>query len=55
MMLPEDIEGEIERLKLKKVELINKLNITDDYDEKEEIRADVERIESQIDTLEKFR
>lgn len=55
MMLPEDIEGEIERLKLKKVELINKLNITDDYDEKEEIRADVERIQNQIDTLEKFK
>lgn len=55
MILPEDIEGEIEKLKLKKVELTNKLNITDDYDEKEDLRADIERIQNQIDILEKFK
>ena len=55
MMLPEDVEGEIERLKLRKVELTNRLNIIDDYDEKEDLREDIERIQKQIDILERFR
>ena len=54
-MLPEDVESEIERLKLRKVELTSKLNITDDYDEKEDLREDIERIQKQIDTLEIFK
>jgi hypothetical protein len=54
-MLPEDVGAEVERLKIKKIELANRLNLTDDYDEKEELRLGIERIQKQIDTLEKLR
>ena len=51
----DEFDSEIERLKMKKVELTNKFNITDDYEEKEEIKLHVQRIQHQIDTLEKFK
>jgi len=50
-----DIDREIEKLKLRKGELTNKLPIIDDFEEKEAIRLDIQRIQQQIDTLEKFR
>ena len=50
-----DIESEIEKLRLKKVELTNKLNIEYDFDEKEEIRKEVQSIQRQIDTLERYK
>ncbi len=50
-----DIESEIEKLRLKKVELTNKLNIEYDFDEKEEIRKEVQSIQQQIDTLERYK
>ena len=55
MMLPEDVEAEVEKLRIKKIELANRLNLTNDYDEKEELRSDIERIQKQIDTLERFK
>lgn len=54
-MLPEDIEEEIEKLKLRKVELTNKMNLTTDYEEKEEIKQSIDNIQKQIDLLEKLK
>ena len=49
----EDVKNEIERLKIRKVELVNRANIINDNDEKENIRSEIDRIESQIKTLER--
>lgn len=54
-MQPKDIDSEIEKLKLRKVGLTSKMNVTTDFDEKEELKLDVQRIQQQIDTLEKFK
>jgi hypothetical protein len=54
-MLPEDVELEMERLKEKKIEVANKINLTTDFEEKEELKKELERIQMQIDTLEKFK
>jgi len=51
----EEIELEIERLKSKKVELVSKLNLTSDFEEKEDLQEQLERIEKQIAMLERFR
>ena len=55
MMFSKDIEDEIERLKAKKLELTNKINLTSDFEEREDLRAQVKKIEEQIRTLEKFK
>ena len=49
-----DVEEEIERLKARKVELVNKMNLVQSFDEKEEMQNEIERIEKQIETLEKL-
>ncbi len=49
-----EIETEIEKLKMKKIELVNKINITSDFEEKEELQAQVDQMQKQIETLEKF-
>ncbi len=57
-MTPEDIDEiseEIEKLKLKKVELTNKMNMTVSFDEKEDLKQDIARINAQIEILEKFK
>jgi len=57
-MTPEDIDEiveEIEKLKAKKVELTNKMNMTISFDEKEDFRQDIARINAQIEILEKFK
>jgi hypothetical protein len=51
----EEIESEIERLKSKKVELVSKLNLTSDFEEKEQLQEQLERIESQIAMLERLK
>jgi len=48
------IEEEIERLRAKKVELAAKLSMTNDFDEKEEIKDKIKEIDRQIETLEKL-
>ncbi|MBU5537058.1 MAG: hypothetical protein QW818_00280 [Candidatus Aenigmatarchaeota archaeon] len=50
-----DIENEIERLKMKKIEITHKLNMTEFVDEKEEYMKDLEKIQKQIDILERMR
>lgn len=54
-MLPEDVDVEIEKLKSKKVEITNIMNITDEYDEKEELRDTIKNIQRQIEILEKLK
>jgi len=54
-MLPKDVDIEIEKLKAKKIGLANKINLTRDFEEKEELQKEVERIQNQIDILEKFK
>jgi len=54
-MLPKDVDVEIEKLKAKRIEIANKINLTTDFDEKEELKRDIERIQNQINILEKFK
>lgn len=54
-MLAEDVEREVEKLKMKKTELVSKMNLTRDFDEKEELRDEIARIERQIRLLEKLK
>lgn len=49
-----EIEQEIEKLKIKKVELVNRINIASDFEEREDLQAQADRIQKQIETLEKF-
>lgn len=48
------VASEIEKLKARKIDLSNRINLTRDSDEKEELRSQIERIQKQIETLEKF-
>jgi hypothetical protein len=54
-MLPEDVEKEIDKLKLKRTELANKISIITDFDEKEKLEIQLANINSQIRLLEKLR
>ena len=51
----EDIEEEIEKLKSRKIELTNRMNMTTSFDDKEDLKQDIGRITAQIELLEKFR
>lgn len=50
----EDVTGEIQKLKTRKVELVNQMNITNDFDKKEELQREISRIQVQIDVLKRF-
>lgn len=50
-----DIENEIERLKMRKVEITHKINLTEFVDEKEDYMKVLEIIQRQIDILEKMK
>ena len=50
-----ELEDEIARLKTRKMELLNKINLLTSFDDKEEMQNEVSRIQKQIDTLEKFK
>ncbi len=54
-MLPKDVDIEIDKLKRKKMGLVNKINTTTDYEEKEQLQQDMQHIQQQINTLEKLR
>ncbi|MEM5834537.1 MAG: hypothetical protein QXQ69_01650 [Candidatus Aenigmatarchaeota archaeon] len=54
-MLVEDVEREVERLKIKKKELTTKLGLTKDSTLKEEIKNEIKRIDDQINVLEKLK
>jgi hypothetical protein len=55
MILPKDMDEEIEKLKMMKVEIANKMNLTTDYDEREEMRESMDRIQRQIEVLERVK
>jgi SMC interacting uncharacterized protein involved in chromosome segregation len=48
------VNAEVENLKLKKLELTNKMNLTSDFEEKEELESQIKILQNQIETLEKF-
>lgn len=50
-----DIEKEIEKLKMRRVEIVNRINTTHDFDEKEDLRLQASAIQKQIDALERFK
>ena len=50
-----DIEEEIEKLKLRKIEITNKMNMSTSFDDKEDLKQDVSRITEQIQLLEKLK
>ena len=49
------IADEIEKLKVRRMETTNKMNMTISFDDKEEYRAEIARINEQISVLEKFK
>lgn len=50
-----EIENEIDKLRMKKVEITNKINLTNSFDEKEEYAKELEVIQKQINVLEKLK
>lgn len=54
-MFGKDIEVEIEKLKMRKVELTNKLNLVEEFEEKEQIESEIARIQKQIEILERLK
>jgi hypothetical protein len=54
-MLPNEIDAEIEKLKVKKVELTSKLNIAEEFEEREQLESEIARIQKQIEILEKLK
>jgi hypothetical protein len=54
-MLPKDVDSEIEKLKTKKIEIANKIKLTTDFEEKEKLRKEIEKIQAQIEILEKLK
>ncbi len=53
--MTDEIISEIEKLKLRKIELTNRLNLTRDYENKEEIKEEIARIAKQIGVLEGYK
>jgi len=54
-MMRNDVNEEIDRLKARKVELSNKMNMVTSFDEKDELKEEIGRLNAQIATLEKLR
>ena len=54
-MKTNDIDGEIDKLKYKKIELANRLNMAISFEDKEEIKLEIQRVQNQIETLEKYK
>jgi hypothetical protein len=53
--LEPELKEEIEKLKMKIVELTNKVNMTISFDEKEEYQKEIELVKKQIVVLEKLK
>ena len=54
-MPAQDIEAEIERLKVLKTEIASKISITNDFNVRDKLEAQLSKISSQIKTLEIFK
>lgn len=48
------VSSEIEKLKSRRLELAGMVNATRDPERKDDLRAEMERLQKQIETLEKF-
>jgi uncharacterized protein YicC (UPF0701 family) len=53
-MMRNDVNEEIDRLKARKVELSNKMNMVTSFDEKDELKEEIGRLNAQIATLERL-
>lgn len=51
----EDIKEEIENLRMKKIEITNRMNMSTSFDDKEDFKQDISRITEQIELLEKLK
>jgi len=51
-MMNEDVQAELEKLRLKRVDIANRLNVIDGFEEKEDLRRGLEQIQKQIKLLE---
>jgi hypothetical protein len=54
-MLPNEVDAEIEKLKAKKIELTSKLNLAEEFEEKEQLESEIAKIQQQIEVLEKLK
>lgn len=54
-MMRDDVDGEVDRLKARKVELSSRVNMAASFDEKDELKEEIGRLDAQIATLEKLR
>jgi len=54
-MLPNELDAEIEKLKAKKIELTTKLNLAEEFEEKEQLESEIAKIQQQIEILEKLK
>lgn len=54
-MLGQEAEEEIEKLKIKKVELENRIALVQEFEEKEQLESEIKNLEKQIDILEKLK
>jgi len=54
-MMAKDVEDEIEKLKVRRIELTNRMNMTTSFDDKENLKSDIDKINKQIDILEKMK
>lgn len=50
-----DIDDEIEKLRMKKVEITNKMNMVTSFEDKEDLKQDIARITEQISLLERLK
>ena len=53
-MMISDVNEEVDRLKARKVELSNRMNMTTSFDDKDELKEDIIRLDAQIATLERM-
>ncbi len=53
-MLSEDVRAEIEKLKLKKIEITNRMNAVNSFEDKEDLKLSLDVVENQISLLEKL-
>ena len=54
-MLPEDVDKEIDKLKVRIIELTNMMNMSTSFDDKEALKADIDIINKQIEIIEKMK
>lgn len=54
-MMRNDVNEEIDRLKARKVELSQRMNTSTSFDDKDELKEEIGRLNAQIAMLEKFK